>query len=244
MKNKFNIVLSILFVMILFLGCKKENSHYQESDKDLLVQSIDNEIYLNKTILKTLSKYKRDGSYPYSWVGGYKGVSRNLFYQDCMIANANPDSSHSTYCCGISFEIYFESIMSILKDKDDLNGLKATDFEDFISKWFVQEKNGDGPGLALQAYGLGKSIKRMQDVLPGDFVQIWRSSGSGHSVIFIKWLINENSDTTGMTYWSTQPSTNGINYNDEYFDGFGGKVDKSVTHYSRAFTPQQFIIKE
>ncbi len=202
------------------------------------------DVPFNDHVIKMIETYERDGSLPYKWVGGYEGVTQDLEYQGEVIARANADSSHSSYCCGLTFEIYYRSMEQLMKDlkmKENLNGMTAEDFEDFIARWFVQEKNGDGPGLALEAYGLGKSIKKMKDVQKGDFVQIWRTSGSGHSVIFIEWVTNENGDTTGLTYWSTQPGTNGVNYNTEYFSGYGGKVDTSVTHYSRAFLPKEFI---
>jgi hypothetical protein len=123
---------------------------------------------------------------------------------------------------------------------EDINGMSASNFSDFISKWFVQSTLGDGPGIALEAYGLGEKIPNMQDVIKGDFVQIWRTSGSGHSVIFMNWTTNSAGDTTGMRYWSTQSSTNGVNYNTEYFSGYGGNVDKAHTYYSRGRKPEDF----
>jgi hypothetical protein len=80
----------------------------------------------------------------------------------------------------------------------------------------------------------------MKNVKKGDFVQIWRTSGSGHSVIFMNWTVNDAGDTTGIRYWSTQPGTNGVNYNTEYFSEYGGRVDKAHTYYSRAVNPQNF----
>lgn len=244
MKKSLIILTSILSLTMLLGSCDKKITHYDKIDKDQPTQLNKQTVYLNKTILETLDTYDRDGSYPYSWKNSYKGVSQDLYYQNCLIANAKKDSSYSTFCCGITFEVYFKSIMKVLGEGKDLNGMTAKDFEDFIAKWFVLEVNGDGPGLALEAYGLGKSIDHMKDVIAGDFVQIWRNNGSGHSVIFIDWLINENADTTGMKYWSTQPSTKGINFNKEYFDSYGGKVDKSVTHYSRAFCPKNFLLRK
>ena len=234
----------ILALIIIFVGSATSSKELADATVSIEEAKQFQTPSFNTYLLNTLESYERDGTYPYSWVSGYKGVSRDLYYQGTKIANANPDSSHSTYCCGLSYEVYYRTIMHILAEqelKPELNGMKASDFENFISLWFVQETKGDGPGLALEAYGLGKKIDKMHDVEAGDFVQIWRSSGSGHSVIFIEWVINEAGDTTGMTYWSTQPKTNGVNYNTEYFDGYGGKIDPTITHYSRAFMPQNFI---
>ncbi|MFA6618632.1 MAG: T9SS type A sorting domain-containing protein [Candidatus Neomarinimicrobiota bacterium] len=214
-------------------------------DSVLIVSSRYENLTFNDYVIDLLEEYHRDGRYPYSWVSGYKGVTKDLYYQGRLIANANADSSQSTYCCGITFEIWYRAMMRLLDDMnmpENINNMKASNFSSFISKWFVQEKNGDGPGIALVDYGLGKKIDNMQDVKKGDFVQIWRTSGSGHSVIFINWTYNAEGDTTGMRYWSTQPSTQGVNYNIEYFSGYGGKVDKAHTHYSRGFKPEDFIV--
>jgi hypothetical protein len=212
-------------------------------DSALLLVSNPEEVSFNDYVVDVLEEYHRDGRYPYNWVSGYHGVTRDLYYKNTRIAKANADSSHSTYCSGITFEIYFRSMKRLNRDmgrSEDINGMSASNFSDFISKWFVQSTLGDGPGIALEAYGLGEKIPNMQDVIKGDFVQIWRTSGSGHSVIFMNWTTNSAGDTTGMRYWSTQSSTNGVNYNTEYFSGYGGNVDKAHTYYSRGRKPEDF----
>lgn len=239
------VLLSALFV---FAGPNAKNNVKVEECNDCgddgfctPEEAKSNNMSFNDYILNVIEDYERDGTYPYSWVNSYKGVSRDLYYNGTKIANANPDSSHSTFCCGLTFEVYFRTIMQYNKDHgypENINNMSADDFNRFISLWFVQEAKGDGPGIALEAYGLGDRIMEMSDVKKGDFVQIWRTSGSGHSVIFINWVINDEGDTTGMKYWSTQPGTQGVNYNTEYFAGYGGKVDKAHTHYSRAHTPK------
>ncbi len=212
-------------------------------DSALLIISDYNDVSFNDYVLDVLKEYHRDGRYPYEWISGYHGVTENLYYKGSKIAKANADSSHSTYCCGLTFEVYFRSISRLNQDLgfgEDINGMTSSNFSNFISKWFVQSTLGDGPGIALDAYGLGDKIPKMKDVIKGDFVQIWRTTGSGHSVIFINWTTNTAGDTTGMRYWSTQPSTNGANYNTEYFDGHGGTVDKAHTYYSRGRKPEDF----
>ena len=213
-------------------------------DSALLVISEESEINFNDYVIEVLEEYPRDGRYPYSWISGYHGVTRDLYYKGAKIAKANSDSSHSTYCSGITFEVYFRSMKRLNQDlgrSEDINGMSTSNLTDFISKWFVAQDSRRGPGLALESYGLGERIYDMNDVQKGDFVQIWRTTGSGHSVIFINWTTNTAGDTTGMRYWSTQTSTSGVNYNTEYFSGSGGSVDKAHTYYSRAFKPQDFV---
>ncbi len=212
-------------------------------DSAYLVASRYEDLTFNDYVVDLLEEYHRDGRYPYSWVSGYHGVSRDLYYKGTRIAKANADSSHSTYCCGATFEVWYRAMNRLLTDRNmgnDINNINASDFSSFISKWFVQSTNGDGPGIALVDYGVGETIDEMKDVKKGDFVQIWRTSGSGHSVIFINWTTNAAGDTTGMRYWSTQTSTNGINYNTEYFPEYGGRISKTNTHYSRGFKPEEF----
>ena len=49
-------------------------------------------------------------------------------------------------------------------------------------------------------YGLGEPILDWVDILPGDPVQLWRFSGSGHSVIFIDWVTDTDGTTVGLYY--------------------------------------------
>lgn len=86
--------------------------------------------------------------------------------------------------------------------------------------------NGNAePNELVEAYGVGQgSIQYIaegevgNDGVPkkGDFVQIWRNSGSGHSVIF-KGFIDSDEDGKPdlLCYWSSQPSTNGYANNCE-----------------------------
>ena len=46
-------------------------------------------------------------------------------------------------------------------------------------------------------------------------MQYWRNNKSGHSVIFIDWIKNQEGKITQLKYWSTQKKTKGIGYNVE-----------------------------
>ena len=220
-----------------------DDSGFLIHDSTKFIISNYNDLDFNDYVLDLLKEYHTDGRYPYDWSGSYTGVTKNLYYKGSKIASANSDSSHVTYCCGITFEIWFRAMKRIQQDMglgESINGMSTSNIFDFRSKWFVVQDSHKGPSLALESYGVGEEIHKMKDVKKGDFVQLWRTSGSGHSVIFINWTTSAAGDTTGIRYWSTQTSTNGVNYNTEYFDGFGGKIDKSVTHYSRGFKPEEF----
>ncbi|MCK5738582.1 T9SS type A sorting domain-containing protein [bacterium] len=200
-------------------------------------------IDFNSYDLEMADTYPRDGTHPYSWVNGYTGVTQNLYYKGERIAKANPNGSKSAYCCGLTFEDFFRSIQQLNSDLgkgEDVNGMTVSDMKYFINIWFVLASLGDGPGMALETFGLGEVVYSWDDVKPGDYVQLWRSSGSGHSVIFVNWLTNSTGDKIGFRYWSTQTSTNGISYNNEYFQHGGGRVLVGHTFFSRVYSPENF----
>lgn len=45
-----------------------------------------------------------------------------------------------------------------------------------------------------------------------------RESQTGHTVVFINWLRDSGGRIIGVHYWSSQGSTNGIAYKNEYFN--------------------------
>lgn len=177
---------------------------------------------LNAYVLEVISTYEI-GNYPYLWTDDYTGVTRDLVYQGEIIARAHPEIEGAAYCVGLTFEVFFQAMQRRNKEAglspQDFKGLTFEDLVDFRSIWYVAQ---DLPldqchmAAALKRYGLGEQIYDFEQVLPGDFVQIWRTGGSGHATIFIGW-IREADEIVGLEYWSTQPSTNGLNYNTEYF---------------------------
>jgi len=200
-------------------------------------------IDLNLYALDILEEYPRDGTHPYSWVNTYAGVTRDLYYKGQKIASANPNGSQSCYCCGLTFEDFFRGITQLLTDlgkAEDINSMSAEDMIYFRHLWFVQSTWGDGPGVALEHFGIGDRVYDLQDVKKGDYLQFWRTTGSGHSVIFMNWVESAWGDTIGIRYWSTQTSTNGINFNIEYYDGAGGRIDPNIMFFSRMRSPETF----
>ena len=67
---------------------------------------------------------------------------------------------------------------------------------------------------------------------PGDFVQLWRHDGSGHSVIFLDW-VRDGEALVGLRYWSTQTTTNGIGEAVERFGTEGRAIDRAAFHLCR-----------
>jgi len=184
----------------------------------------------NKMVLAEIARYPTDGTHGYWWPksgeGKYDGVTQDLYYQGVKVLSGEPQKR--TFCCGLTLEVFLNAWNKYLEQNPE--AAKATkltpqEWAKFQRLWFVEKLNGPGPSVALEQYGLGRTVS-MEEALPGDFVQLWRHSGSGHSVIFLDWVRDDQGKITGLRYWSTQTSTKGINETVEYFGEAGREEDK------------------
>ena len=98
-----------------------------------------------------------------------------------------------------------------------------------------------GPWNTNDPHWMTWRVASFADVKPGDFVQLWRNDGTGHSVIFQDWERDGAGAIVGIDYWSTQSSTNGIAFNDEYFGSGGNDVDSNLVFVGRAAAPSEWI---
>ena len=86
--------------------------------------------------------------------------------------------------------------------------------------------------LGALRYAVGLASSDWESARAGDFVQLWRRSGSGHSVVFLSW-VRKGGKIVGLRYWSTQPSTNGIGVSAEYFDRGRAPLDRKRFYLCR-----------
>jgi len=161
-----------------------------------------------------------------------------------------------SYCSGLTLEIFHRAMkkrdidLGIAEEDEDWNGLGTLGI--FIIKkiWNViiihYSDTGElvtskpSPPTALEMSGLGYTItygeeSKFEDVQMYDFCDISRSTGTGHSVVFINWVRDGSNNIIGLQYYSSQGSTNGQGYNTEYFYGSGGTVLKSYFHAGRVY---------
>lgn len=199
----------------------------------------------NAVVLDILGGYATDGSHEYYWPDddpSWYGTTQDISYRDEVVAEGDPEGR--CYCVGLTWEVMmraFESVDRSTGGDGTLNGLSVSELNEFRIDWFVRDLYGDGVVTALENYGLGEQVRSWDDVQPGDFIQFWRNSGSGHSVIFIDWETNSSGDINGFRYWSTQSSTDGIDYNSEYFGTTGSSVDASHFFVARAAMPDGWV---
>lgn len=191
----------------------------------------------NRILLSTINEMPADGTHGYWWGGGYDGATEDIYLQGKKVMKGEKEKR--SYCCGLTLEVFLKSYKKWLAEHggERASAIPADKWSKFQGLWFVQELNGPGPSAALEEFNLGRRIDP-DGALPGDFIQIWRTvkegrkNPSGHSVIFLDWARDDGGNITGIRYWSTQPGTEGIGVQTEYFKPNGG-INGMYTYFSR-----------
>ena len=126
----------------------------------------DDEGSLNPYVLKVISAYPLDGSYPYhcGWTPReydlYNGVTEDMWYKGMVVAKAYPDGSRCSYCCGFTFEVFIRAmkLRNVQKglDADEFNGMTFNDLFNMLQLWYIEGK-GDCEQRGIVGYGLGKA---------------------------------------------------------------------------------------
>jgi hypothetical protein len=177
---------------------------------------------LNPYVLKVISAYPVDGTYPYhcSWTPReydiYNGVTQDLWYKGMVVAKAYPDGSRCSYCCGYTFEVFVRAmkLRNIQKglDPDDFNGMTFGDLFNALQFWYIEGK-GDSEQRAITSYGLGCAVTDFEKVRPGDFLSYSTTPAGGHAVVFIDWLRDSTNKIIGFKYFSSNLSgTHGVGF--------------------------------
>lgn len=183
----------------------------------------------NEYVISILKEYPTNGTHKYYWpkTGNWAGNTQDLVYEGKIFSSG--DTEKRCYCCGLTFEVFFLAYRKYCEDKGwefKINNFDSEKLRKFRGQWFGSDGNRKTLLNAITSNGMGKKVD-IEDARTGDFVQLWRYSGSGHSVIFIGWIRDKNDEITGIEYWSTQTSTNGVHYSKEYFgDNTGLKKDE------------------
>ena len=136
---------------------------------------------LNPYVLKVISAYPLDGSYPYhcGWTPReydiYNGVTQDMWYKGMVVAKAYPDGSRCSYCCGFTFEVFVRAmkLRNVQKglDPDDFNGMTFSDLFNMLQFWYI-EGPGDSEQRGITSYGLGRGHHRPGASAPGGFSQL------------------------------------------------------------------------
>ncbi len=182
----------------------------------------------NSYVLDVVKTYPTDGTHDYYWPksGGWSGNARTLYYDGKVLLKG--DAKGRCYCCGLTFEVFlqaWEAWCKKVKRPYKIRDMTSKDVLAFKRDWFGSAEHRDTLHGAVTKRGLGVRIEKWEDAKAGDFVQLWRHSGSGHSVVFKQWK-KKGKAIVGITYWSTQKSTKGIGERTELFGDDGSSVKR------------------
>ena len=180
-----------------------------------------------KDILAAARAIPDGGSYV--WTNG-SGVPRDIRHDGEVILKAQ---EKGTYCSGFTFCVAMEAA----QERGLLQGKTADEVRQFQKEWYGSTKEAAERqcALAVEHLGIGREVKSLADAQPGDFMQIWRTNKTGHSVLFLDW-VREGDQVVGIKYRSSQKLTDGVGDRVEYFadaKGHDGKVDRRRTYAAR-----------
>lgn len=136
-----------------------------------------------------------------------------------------------TYCSGFTFA----TAMITAERLGLLKGKTVDQIKRFQREWYGGAGDPEKQqGPAMRNLGIGDNVP-VQQAKPGDFLQLWRVGGSGHSTVFTGWLMDPARPgvPVGFTYRSSQPRTNGIGDSQERFSDAGGSVLRDRIYFSR-----------
>jgi hypothetical protein len=178
-------------------------------------------------VLKIARAFKDGGGY--KWEGG-SGVPAAIEFDGATILPAQADG---TYCSGFTFAVAMRTAAA----RSLLDGKSVDDVRRFQKQWYGSTKEAAEKqcALAVEVLGVGREVRSLDDARPGDFVQLWRTNKSGHSVVLVA-PIRESGRLIGLRYRSSQKSTDGIGDRVEYFadvPGRDGKVIRQRTYVAR-----------
>ncbi|MCA9319159.1 MAG: hypothetical protein KDB53_00420 [Planctomycetes bacterium] len=185
----------------------------------------------NRQVMKIVESYPTDGTHAYHWPksGTWRGCTRDLNYGGELLFEG--DAEKRAYCCGLTFEVFFRAWEAWCRDEKvpfKIAGRDAAGVRKLQQQWFGSSDDKSCLRTAIVDGGLGFELaeKDWKKAKPGDFVQLWRNSGSGHSVVFIDW-VEKNGRIQGLEYWSVQKSTRGIGRRKEMFGEGKGDLDRT-----------------
>jgi hypothetical protein len=180
----------------------------------------------SEDVLTIARAYRDGGGYDKTWRG--TGVPEDVRFADTLILK----KGNGSYCCGYTLSV----VMKAAEDRGLLEGKKPNELRRFQKQWYgaTEDSRETLCALAVETLGIGEAIEP-QDARPGDFLQFWRTNGSGHSVVFIEWVGNGDKPI-GFKYRSSQGSTDGIGDRTEFFADVrekGGAVDRGRLYFCR-----------
>lgn len=178
-------------------------------------------------VVAVANSYKDGGGY--NWKPKNSGTPEEI----CFDGETILGKGNGTFCCGFTLAV----AMKVAEERKLLAEKKVDEIRDLQKDWYGDGSEKEKETLCVygvEKLGIGKAVSH-DEAKPGDFAQFWRTTGSGHSVIFLEW-VEEKGKRVGVKYRSSQKSTDGIGNRVEYFSdakGHKGKLDRKRFHLCR-----------
>jgi len=196
------------------------------------------------------ASYPKDGTYPYCWsyYGDECGDMWGQIWGGSYLGEHVFGGGLDCFCSGHTLEVFLDAYERWQADHNaptsqtygDLT-LDDVDVGDFYQFW-------QGFGVtyyasaadAFEYAGIGENVyeEDWDDVITGDFINLSRDTGTGHSVIFVDWVW-DGMHRSGLRYYGCNGSgdshpdpddpnnsggVSGPSFVTEYFTDFGGHV--------------------
>ncbi|MDK2973620.1 MAG: hypothetical protein PWP23_3375 [Candidatus Sumerlaeota bacterium] len=209
------------------------------ADSQPLVGLARNREPLNSWLLETMADYPTDGSLP-GMTGAETqasmGTTQDLFYKGRRMIEGGPQ--RQSHCIGLMFEVYMKAYERAAGTADfDIPTIASNeDYYAFRRDWYGVDGNKRTLVRALTERDLGREIRSLDDALPGDFLQFWRHTGSGHSAVLLKVERNDAGKPSALIFWSVHQTT-GVSQKREEIGSGPREIDPSQIYIVRAYAP-------
>jgi hypothetical protein len=212
------------------------------------------------------SLYPKDSSYPFCWsyYGDDCGEIWGQVWGGWYLGSQLFPPSYDCFCSGHTLEMFLNSYERYQEEMglEPWEGYGSLTVDDVDLGDFYQHWQGFGvatyasAALAFEDAGIGELLgeDRWDEAATGDFVNLSRSTGTGHAVIFVDW-IEESGQRVGLRYYgcngygdshpdpSDPDNISGItgpSFVTEYFYDHGGTVLPTYLFIGKLFDPASF----
>ncbi|MBN1336878.1 MAG: hypothetical protein JXB39_13050 [Deltaproteobacteria bacterium] len=196
------------------------------------------------------SLYPKDGTWPYCWShdGDDCGAAWGMIWGGAYLGMDLFPGGGDCFCSGHTLEIFLDAYERWQGQNDapidDPYGMLTVDDVDVgvFYQWWQGFGAGDfaSAAQAFEVTGIGVLLQpdEWDTAVTGDFVNLSRSTGSGHSVILVDWVWQRDR-IVGLRYYSCNGSgdshpdpddpdiqyeVSGPSFRTEWFEGYGGTV--------------------
>ena len=198
-------------------------------------------LFLNEHILAIVGTYPLDGRFrtlPTSEMASNYGVTRDIYYAGSL--RMTGDKQLRSYCSGIVIEVYLAALEKSWRLSTGNRSaflvpeIPSTEFKQFRRDFYGTDGNRKTFVRALVDRQLGEEINGLGQAQPGDLVQYWRHTGTGHAGILIDVRFSLDGNPESIMAWSSQKSTSGVGYLTEQIGNSGRSIDANQVYIVRA----------